>query len=68
MSNERNASLLAGYTASAAYLIKIKFKQLLIFTLFYKFPAAIAPFRYFSITAVIYSNFASCKNFEIYPN
>jgi len=27
--NERNASLLAGYTASAAYLIKIKFKQLL---------------------------------------
>jgi hypothetical protein len=26
--NERNASLLAGYTASAAYLIKIKFKQL----------------------------------------
>ena len=29
--NERNASLLAGYTASAAYLIKIKFKQLLTF-------------------------------------
>ena len=27
--NERNASLLAGYTASAAYLIKIKLKQLL---------------------------------------
>ena len=48
--------------------INTLYGKCLIFTLFYKFPAAIAPFRYFSITAVIYSNFASCKNFEIYPN